>query len=299
MNLPAALATRLAVLFMRGCACLPLGLSARIGEGLGVLAKHLLARRRKIVDTNLRLCFPDLSNDARAALRDRHFRILGRSFLEHGLAWWAAPERLRRLVQVQGREHIDRLLAEKTPVILLVPHFVGLDVCATRISMEWNGLSIYTRQKNPIFDRLLHHGRTRFRDARIFPREDGIRPVLRLLRGGEHVLYYLPDLDHGTKDALFVPFFGIPAATLAALPRLAQMAHARVLTCIAEILPGGAGYRVTISPPWEHFPSGNADADVHRMNTEIEAAIRTLPEQYYWVHRRFKTRPEGELNLYR
>lgn len=296
---PAAfVASHLAVLFMRASSLLPLPLLARVGEALGTLAKHTLRRRRQIAETNLRLCFPELDDAARAALLNAHFRVLGRSFLERSLAWWASPERLRRIVRIAGREHLDRLFASKTPCILLVPHFVGLDLCATRMALEWNAVSIYTRQKNPVFDRLLHHGRARFGDTHLFARDEGVRPVLRILRQGTHCLYYLPDLDHGLKDAVFAPFFGVPAATLATLPRLAHVAHARVITCIAEILPGAQGYRVTLNPPWEDFPGEDATADAARMNAVIEAAIRQHPEQYYWVHRRFKTRPSGEADPY-
>ena len=290
--------SHLAVLFMRGCALLPLPVLARVGEGLGTLARHLLRRRRQIAATNLRLCFPELSEDERARLLAAHFRVLGRSFLERGLAWWASPARLRRIVHIEGREHLDALFAAKTPVIVLAPHFVGLDLCGTRMALEWDWLSIYAHQKNPVFDRLLYHGRTRFGDTHIFSREEGVRPVLRMLRQGTHGLYYLPDLDHGMKDAVFAPFFGTPAATLTTLSRLARVAHARVLTCTTQILPGGEGYRVHISAPWENFPSDDDAADAARMNAAIEAGIRPHPEQYYWVHRRFKTRPPGEADVY-
>lgn len=283
---------------MRGCALLPLPVLARVGEGLGTLARHLLRRRRQIAATNLRLCFPELDEDARARLLAAHFRVLGRSFLERGLAWWASPARLRRIVHIEGREHLDALFAAKTPVILLAPHFVGLDLCGTRMALEWDWLSIYAHQKNPVFDRLLYHGRTRFGDTHIFSREEGVRPVLRMLRQGTHGLYYLPDLDHGMKDAVFAPFFGTPAATLTTLSRLARVAHARVLTCTTQILPGGQGYRVHISAPWENFPGDDDTADAARMNAAIEAGIRPHPEQYYWVHRRFKTRPPGEADVY-
>lgn len=296
---PAAfVASHLAVLFMRTCALLPLPVLARIGEALGTLAKHTLRRRRRIAETNLRLCFPELDETARAHLLNAHFRVLGRSFLERSLAWWASPARLRRIVHIEGREHLDALFAAKTPVIVLAPHFLGLDLCGTRMTLEWDWLSIYAHQKNPIFDRLLYHGRTRFGRSRIFSREEGIRPVLRTLRQGTHALYYLPDLDHGMKDAVFAPFFGVPAATLATLSRLARVTHARILTCTSEILPGGQGYRVRLSAPWEGFPGESDAADAARMNAAIEAAIRPHPEQYYWVHRRFKTRPPGEADVY-
>jgi KDO2-lipid IV(A) lauroyltransferase len=274
---------------------LPLAVQARIGSLLGSLLYALARERREIGRTNLRLCFPDMGPAARARLLRSHVRLMTRAMLERGLAWWAPEARLRRLVRI---EHLDRLKALiDRPLILLVPHFVGLDLCATRLAMEIDAASVYSRQKSKLIDRMLYRGRTRFGEQRIFSRQEGLRPIVRALR--EHrPLYYLPDMDYGPRDALFVPFFGVPAATITALPRLARLTDATVLPCIARMLPGGAGYVLEVGEPWQDFPGTSVEADVRRMNAYIEEQVLGMPEQYHWLHRRFKTRPPGEPRVY-
>lgn len=276
---------------------LPLGLLAPVGEGFGRLLYVLVPKRRKVVLTNLRLCFPELSEAERVALAKRNFALTGRSMLERGLAWWASAERLRQLVRIRGLEHLQALKAAGTPVILLTPHFVGLDMAGTRLSMEGDFVSVYARQKDKVFDYWLHHGRSRFNDQLLLARSDGVRATVKAMRAGRP-FYYLPDLDYGRKESIFVPFFGVPAATITGLPRLARMGGAAVLSCVTRILPGGAGYEVELSPPWPDFPGDDVEADTLRMNAWLEGVIRTMPAQYYWVHRRFKTRPEGEPEIY-
>ncbi len=276
---------------------LPLSLLSRIGEAFGLLLYVVVAPRRKVVLTNLRLCFPELSDGERRALARRHFAVNGRSVLERGLAWWASPERLRRLVRIDGLERLQALKDAGRPVILLTPHFVGLDVAGTRLSLEGNFVSVYAQQKNKVFDRWLHHGRSRFNDQLLLSRHDGVRATVKAMKAGRP-LYYLPDLDYGRKESIFVPFFGVPAATITGLPRLARLAGAVVMPCVVRILPGGAGYVLTLGEPWQDYPSDDVEADTRRMNVWLEGVVRTMPEQYYWVHRRFKTRPEGEPRIY-
>ncbi|QID16613.1 lipid A biosynthesis acyltransferase [Nitrogeniibacter mangrovi] len=276
---------------------LPLSVLSRIGEGFGLLLYALVGRRRRIVKTNLSNCFPDLDEDGLHRLTRAHFRMLGRSFLERGLQWWAPRERLERLVHLHGAEHVRRLLDEGTPVILMVPHFVGLDMGGLAISMHFDVVNIYARQSNKVIDRWLYHGRSRFGHQILLPRDESIRSVVREMKAGRP-FFYLPDMDHGRKDSVFVPFFGIQAATITGLPRFARMAKAKVVPVSSRFLPGGQGYEITLGEPWADYPSGDLEADVACMNARIEAMVRPMPEQYYWVHRRFKTRPEGERGFY-
>ena len=276
---------------------LPLGAQTWLGRGLGAAMRCLGTRRRRIVATNLRLCFPELDEAAREALAREHFAVLGRSFIERGLVWWASPARLRRLVRVDGLEGLRALHAADERIILLAPHFVGLDVIATRMSLEFDAAGLYSPQKNQVIDDWLRHGRQRFGTQQVFPRSDNVRPLVRAVREGA-MLYYLPDMDLGRKDAIFVPFFGVPAATITALPRLAHLTGARVVSCVARMLPGGQGYVAELGAPWPAYPGADVAADTERMNAWLEDAVRTMPAQYYWVHRRFKTRPEGEPPLY-
>jgi KDO2-lipid IV(A) lauroyltransferase len=225
----------------------------------------------------------------------RHFQALGRSLLEHGLLWWSSRARLQKLVRVEGLEHWQAVAGR--PVIWLAPHFVGLDMGGTRIITEWRGVSVYSRQKNPAFDRVLFHGRTRFVTPELFSRQDRIRPVVRAMRKGLP-FYYLPDMDLGERDSIFVPFFGVPAATVTGLSRIAQLAGAVVVPAVTRQLPGGAGYLLRFYPAWEDFPGADVEQDTRRMNAFIEERVLEMPEQYYWVHKRFKTRPPGESPVY-
>jgi KDO2-lipid IV(A) lauroyltransferase len=274
---------------------LPLTVLAPIGEALGMLFYALGRERRMVAQTNIALCFPELGKAARRTLVRRHFCSLGRGILERCLLWWASRDRIARLIHVEGLEHC--LGIGGRPVIWLAPHFVGLEMGGARIQLEHAPVSMYSRQKNAIIDAMLLRGRTRFARAPIFSRQEGIRPIIRALRKGSP-LYYLPDMDFGARDAVFAPFFGVPAATITALSRIAALAGASVVPCVTRQLPGGAGYGVRFYPPWEGFPSGDMMQDVRRMNAFIEERVREMPEQYYWVHKRFKTRAPGEPRFY-
>jgi KDO2-lipid IV(A) lauroyltransferase len=202
---------------------------------------------------------------------------------------------LRRLIQIDNPE---AALGDGTrPVIWLAPHFVGLDMGGVRLAMDRTVASMYAASKDAVTGKMLLHGRSRFCSPILISKTDGIKPVLKALKDGIP-FYYLPDQDTGRLNAVFVPFFGVPAATVSALPRLAKLTGAQVVPVVTHQLPGGRGYRVTFYPPWDAFPSGDLEADVARMNTFIEARIRERPSQYLWLHRRFKTRPEGEASLY-
>jgi KDO2-lipid IV(A) lauroyltransferase len=276
---------------------LPLAVQATLGSAFGRLGWHVARSRRRVALRNLELCFPELPADERERLARAHFRWLGRSLLERGLLWYASPGRLRRLIHVVG----DVQLAERSerPVMWLVPHFMGLDVAGASVLLfqKRKGISIYQRQSNAVLDRALRRGRLRLGNAEIFERDDAGRALVRAIRRGD-AFFNLPDMDFGTRDAAFVPFFGVEATTLLAPSRMARALDMVVQPVVAEILPGGAGYRVRYEEPWTDFPTEDAVADAARMNRWIESEIRRNPAQYLWVHRRFKTRPPGEPSLY-
>jgi KDO2-lipid IV(A) lauroyltransferase len=189
--------------------------------------------------------------------------------------------------------HLDALKGK--PAILLVPHFVGLDTAWTRLSMELDMSGIYASQKNPLFNEVLYRGRNRFGQPITLSRQEGTRRGIKAIRSG-YPFFYLPDMDYGRRDTIFVPFFGVPAATITGLSRLARITGAAVLPVIARMTD--AGYVVEIGPPWPDYPGEDIEADTRRMNAFIEAEILKIPEQYYWLHRRFKTRPPGERRPY-
>jgi Kdo2-lipid IVA lauroyltransferase/acyltransferase len=277
---------------------LPLGLQAALGRGLGAVLHLLARRRRRIALRNLELCFPAWPEARRRAVVREHFGWLGRSLVERGLLWFAPGERLKRLIHVEG----DVNFAERHdgPVMWLVPHFMGLDVAgmATQLFQTRPVASIYQRQSNAVFDARMRAGRLRFGNAEIFSRHEKALPLVRAIKRGA-VFFNLPDMDFGRKEAAFVPFFGVPAATLLAPARMAAGLKLTVQPVIAEFLPGGQGYRVRFLPPWTDFPGVDDEvAATRRINAFIESEIERMPAQYLWVHRRFKTRPAGEAKFY-
>lgn len=274
---------------------LPLPVLAPVGKGLGMLLYLLGRERRRIARINLRLCFPALSEGEREALLRAHFRAFGQSLLDRGILWWSSRRRLDRVVRMEGEEHWEAV--RDRPVVWLAPHFVGLDMGGVRVAADTPGVSMYSRQKSPAIDALLLSARTRFSPSLLVSRQEGLKPVIKAMKRGLP-FYYLPDMDFGPRDAEFVPFFGVPAATITALPRLVKLTGAAVVPVITRQLPGGQGYVARFYPAWENFPSGDAHADTLRMNRFIEDRVREMPEQYFWLHKRFKTRPEGERSVY-
>ncbi len=278
---------------------LPSRAIAALGSATGAMLYWLIPERRRVTRVNLAKCFPAMEPRERERLARKHFRAFCRGAVDHALLWWAPRARIERLVRIEGLEHLRAALAPPggAPVILFVPHFVGLDAGATRLACEVDCTAMYARQKDALLDDLLRRGRTRFGDQRIYSRQEGIQPVLARMREGRP-LYYLPDQDYGPRDAIFVPFFGVPAATIPGLSRIARLARARVLPCVTRMLPRGAGYVLRIEPAWDNFPTDDAAADTLRMNAYIEQCIAEMPEQYNWMHKRFKTRPAGEAGFY-
>ena len=274
---------------------LPLGVQRILGGAVGWLAFWLIPERRKVTRINLAMCFPALGEPERETLAREHFRAWVRGIIEHGVLWWGSRERIVRMVRIEGLEVLQALKGK--PVILLAPHFAGLDAGFIRLSCELDMVSMYANQKDAALSVELLAGRTRFGSQKLVSRQEGIRATLTAMKEGRP-FYYLPDQDYGPKDALFVPFFGVPAATVQGLSRLARVAGAVVVPVVTRMLPGGAGYVVQIFPSWDNFPTEDVAADTRRMNQEIEAFVLEMPEQYNWMHKRFKTRPEGEARFY-
>jgi len=287
--------TRVALALVWLLRLLPLQWLAPVGHGLGFLLYLLGRERRKVVLINLKLCFPQWTEAERRRVARAHFQAFGRSLLEHGILWWSSKARVQGLVRIEGIEHWQAVAGR--PVILLAPHFIGLDMGGVRLGSEYRVVSVYSRQKDPAFDAVLYSGRTRFVMPELYSRQEGVRPVVKALRRGLP-FYYLPDMDFGSRDSIFVPFFGVPAATITGLSRIARLAGATVVPAVARQLPGAAGYALTFYPAWRDFPSNDVERDTRRMNAFIEERVLEMPEQYYWLHKRFKTRPPGEPRYY-
>jgi KDO2-lipid IV(A) lauroyltransferase len=276
---------------------LPLPLLGRFGDAIGSLLFVVMRPRRQIALTNLRLTMPELSEAERVDIARRHFQAYSRSVWERAILWWAPESRLKRLITIDPGGEIPVAAMTEKPTILLCPHFVCLDVAGAAIAMEASASSMYVTQKNAAFDAVLRAGRARFKPVKLFTRQDGIKPILRALR--DKLPYFmLPDMDFGEKDAEFVPFFGVQAATLTATARIAATTGAQVMPVIATFLPNYQGYRVKFYPVWDNYPGDDMVAATRRMNEFIEERVREAPAEYFWTHKRFKTRPNGEPSLY-
>ena len=285
--------THLGVLALWLVHFLPLKWIGAIGSGLGAILYRF--GRGRVTRINLRLCFPEMPEGERNALGLRHFRMLGRNAVELSVMVWGSQEELLRLIRVEGIEHLKA--AEGRPIIALAPHFIGLNMGGIRVAHEYPGTaSIYSRQKNPVLDRIFLKARTRFGDPHLVSRQEGLRSIIRVIKSGKP-FYFLPDMDFGPRDAIFSPFFGVPTATITTLPRLAKLTGAAVIPVVTRQV--GEGYVVRFYPQWRDYPSGDVEADVRRMNAFIEDRVREMPEQYFWAHKRFKTRPPGEPSPYR
>ncbi|WP_459618828.1 lysophospholipid acyltransferase family protein [Bordetella sp. 2513F-2] len=269
------------------------------GAALGWLALRLAHSRVRIVRRNLELCFPEQPAETREAWMRAHFRALGQSIVDRGVLWYGTPEAIRDMVSLSGYAHIRDVVAQGRRVIILAPHFIGLDAAATRLTMEApTGATMYTPQSDPAVDAVVRAGRARFNDVHLVSRRDGAREMVRHLRDGRP-LYYLPDMDFGREGSVFVPFFGVPAATLLATAQLARKWQAAVIPVIDFWDPDTGRYRVEVLPELADFPGDDSLEDATaRLNRAIESWVRRCPSQYYWVHRRFKTRPPGEPKLY-
>jgi KDO2-lipid IV(A) lauroyltransferase len=287
----------LAVGFLRALGLLPYPVLWALGTGFGYPGYYLAGSRRRVALRNLEICFPDLTPGERRRLLRRHFGYLGEAALGQGLILGATRGRLQRLVQVVNRERIDACIAEGRPVIVLVPHFVGLELGgAAFTALVHSGIYMYQRLRDPVIDAQVLRARTRF-GSRSTERQEDLRGLVREIKGGTP-FFYLPDQNAGRRQGVFVPFCGLAASTVPMLSRFARLTGALVIPTYARYLPWGRGLELIFDPPLEPFPGDDPVADTALMNRVIEARMRTMPEQYFWVHRRFKTRPPGEPAVY-
>lgn len=276
---------------------LPFGMIQKLADFIGILAYYAVAPRRKVGEINLRKCFPDWSEARRSALLKRHFQHMAKLMLEYGMYWYTPAENLREKVHYRDKHYLDDALAAGEKVILLYPHFTAFEMAVYTLNQDVPLTSMYSHQKNKVLDEQILKGRHRYNNVFLIGRNEGLRAIIKQMRKSDAPFLYLPDQDFGRNDSIFVNFFGIPAATITGLSRIAAMTKSRVIPAIPTREDDGT-VTLRFYPAWENFPTDNPEADTQRMNDFIEARIREHPEQYFWLHKRFKTRPEGEESFY-
>jgi KDO2-lipid IV(A) lauroyltransferase len=258
---------------------------------------RVAGERRRIAARNLELCFPEMSDDERQRLLKANFASTGIAFFEMAMSWWWPKARLARLAHIEGLEHLQAAQQAGQGAILMAVHFTTLEIGAALLGQQHTIDGMYREHGNPLFDFIQRSGRERHNlDSLAVERED-VRGMLKLLRSGR-AIWYAPDQDYGAKQSLFVPLFGIPAATVTATTKFARLGKAQVIPFTQKRLEDGSGYRLVIHPPLADFPGESEEADCLRINQWIEGVLRECPEQYLWAHRRFKSRPEGAPRLY-
>lgn len=276
---------------------LPYRVLLALGRVLGALMYRVAGERRRIAARNLELCFAELPSVERTRLLKENFASTGIAFFEMAMSWWWPKARLARLAHVQGLEHLQAAQQEGQGAILMALHFTTLEIGAALLGQQHTIDGMYREHKNPLFDYVQRRGRERHNaDSLAVERED-VRGMLKLLRAGR-AIWYAPDQDYGAKQSVFVPLFGIEAATVTATTKFARLGRARVIPFTQQRLADGSGYRLVIHAPLEDFPGESEEADCLRINRWIEGVLRECPEQYLWAHRRFKSRPPGAPKLY-
>jgi KDO2-lipid IV(A) lauroyltransferase len=288
------LSLALIVALLRTLSVLPYPFVARLGMVIGTALYALPSRRKHIVLVNLGLCFPDKTDRERRKLARSHFRHVVRSYLERGIQWFGSAESIRNIVQIESK--IDLNDDAAPPTIFMGFHFVGIEVGCMLYSTQLPVASLYTRMSSTGLCDLARRQRGRF-GAEMIERATSARKIVGLLRSGKPVML-ATDMDQGVDSSVFVPFFGVPACTLTAISRLARLGRARVVPFVTEVLPNYQGYKLTIFDPLADFPSESDEVDARRMNAFLEEQVVKFPEQYYWVHRRFKHRPPGMASVY-
>ncbi|MCG8294990.1 lipid A biosynthesis lauroyl acyltransferase [Pseudomonas entomophila] len=268
-----------------------------LGRALGAVMYRLAGERRRIAARNLELCFPELSGDERQRLLKENFASTGIAFFEMAMSWWWPKARLARLAHIEGIEHLQAAQREGEGAILMAVHFTTLEIGAALLGQVHTIDGMYREHGNAVFDFIQRRGRERHNLDSLAVERDDVRGMLKLLRKGR-AIWYAPDQDYGIKQSIFVPLFGIPAATVTATTKFARLGKARVIPFTQKRLDDGSGYRLVVHPPLEGFPGETEEADCLRINQWVEGVLRECPEQYLWAHRRFKSRPEGEPRLY-
>ncbi len=286
--------SRAGVAFMRLLGHLPLPWVRALGWALGWALYALVVPRRRVVRANLGLCFPQWSDAQRRALVPKVFIHFAQAWLDRGWLWHGSADVTRQRLSLTGAVDV---LGGNEPTVIFAPHFVGLDAGWTALTQQLPRafITIYTDQADKVVDAWIHAGRSRYGTGRLFGRADGVRSIVAALRAGEP-LYLLPDMNFGPEESIFVPFYGVPAATVPSLSRFARLARARVVPVVTRMTR--TGYEVQVKPAWDDFPGDDMALDTALMNLRLQGWIDAMPAQYYWVHKRFKTRPPGEPGVY-
>ncbi len=286
--------SRAGIGFMRLLAYLPLPWIRGVGRILGWLLFALAVSRRRVVQVNLRLCFPDLPRQESRAMAVQTFVHFAQAWLDRGWLWHGSASMLRRRLRLRGA--VQELQGEQ-PTVIFAPHFVGLDAGWTALTQQLPRAftTIYSNQVDPTLDQWILQGRKRFGTPRLFGRDDGLKPVVQALRAGQP-LYLLPDMNITRQESVFVPFYGVSTATLTSLSRFARLGRAKVVPVVTELM--ASGYDVHVKSAWADFPTDDLEVDAATMNRNLQAYIDQMPNQYYWVHKRFKVRPAGEPSVY-
>ncbi len=285
---------RLTAALLRALSTLPYGLVARMGEALGSLLYRVPGKRKHILQTNLRLCFPEKTEAQRERLARSTFRHVIRSYLERGTQWYGSTQAISDLVEMDSA--IELKDSYDQPTIFLGFHFTAIEAGCIYYSTLHPVASIYTPMSDQATDDISREQRGRF-GTEMIARNGSAREILKVLKSGKPIML-AADMDFGLRDSVFVPFFGVQACTLTAVSRLAKLARARVVPFVTGVAPNYLGYKLSIFKPLENFPCRDPAADALRINQFLEEQIRLIPEQYYWVHRRFKRRPAGEAPVY-
>lgn len=276
---------------------LPMSIIGMIASAMGNIAYSLATERRNVGLTNLSICLPELSEAERKRLLRKHFGYMMRMVLEYGVAWWSSAERIKNLVEIKNLHYVTELREQGQDIILFYPHFVGFEMCVFALNQFIPLVSVYSHQKNEILDAQIYAGRQRYNNAYIVSRQESLRSIIKAMRNGNVPFLYLPDQDFGPKDSIFVDFFGMKAATITGMSRISKLAKAKVVPAIARRV--GNRFELEFYPAWENYPTEDIETDTRRMNAFLEERIREIPEQYFWLHKRFKTRPEGMPKIYK
>ena len=288
------LLSRGGIVFMRLLGQLPLPWVRALGWGLGWVLYLLAVSRRRVVQTNLRLCFPAWSPAQRERVAQQHFVVFAQAWLDRGWLWHGKAALLKQRLRLTGA--LEMFDADQ-PCLIFAPHFVGLDAGWTALTLQVSRhfATIYSHQTNAQVDAWVLAGRQRFGQPRLLDRSDGPKVLVSAIKSGQ-AFYLLPDMNYDPRDSIFVPFYGVPAATVTSLSRLARLGKARVIPVVTWLTP--TGYEVRVLPAWNDVPSDDLARDTLTMNQRLEGWINTLPQQYYWVHKRFKDQPPGAAEIY-
>ncbi|AIS16780.1 lipid A biosynthesis lauroyl acyltransferase [Pseudomonas rhizosphaerae] len=276
---------------------LPYGALLQLGRWLGLGMYRVASERRRVAARNLELCFPQMPPVERKRLLKENFASTGIAFFEMAMSWWWPQARLAKLAHIEGLEHLQAAQRDGEGAILMALHFTTLEIGAALLGQRHTIDGMYREHRNALFDFVQRQGRERHNPDSLAVEREDVRGMIKLLRKGR-AIWYAPDQDYGAKQSIFVPLFGIEAATVTATTHFARLGKARVIPFTQRRLEDGSGYRLVLHPPLPGFPGESEAADALRINQWVEQAVTECPEQYLWAHRRFKSRPAGAPKLY-